>query len=53
MGETLLMHIKTGDNLADFLTKTTSGAKHRKLVSGVIYDIYDDFQNSRLTRSSD
>ncbi len=53
MGETLLMHIWTGDNLADFLTKTTSGAKHRKLVSGVVYDIYDDFQNSRLTRSSD
>ncbi len=52
MGETLLTHIKTGDNLADFLTKTTSGAKHRKLVSGVVYDIYDDFHNSVLTRSS-
>jgi hypothetical protein len=52
MGETLLTHIKTGDNLADFLTKTTSGAKRRKLLSGVVYDIYDDFQNSRLTRSS-
>jgi hypothetical protein len=39
MGETLLTHIKTRDNLADFLTKTTSGAKHRKLVSGVVYDI--------------
>jgi hypothetical protein len=26
MGETLLMLIRTGDNLADFLTKTTSGA---------------------------
>jgi hypothetical protein len=50
MGETLLMHIRTGDNLADFLTKTTRGAKRRKLVSGVVYDIYDDFQNSRLTR---
>ncbi len=43
MGETLLMHIRTGENLADFLTKTTSGAKCRKLVSGVVYDIYDDF----------
>ncbi len=53
MGETLLMHIRTGENLADFLIKTTSGAKRRKLVSGVVYDIYDDFQNSRLTRSSD
>jgi hypothetical protein len=53
MGETLLTHIGTGDNLADFSTKTTSGAKRRKLVSGVIYDIYDDFQNSRLIKSSD
>jgi hypothetical protein len=43
MGETLLMHIRTGENLADFLTKTTSGAKRRKLVSGVVHDIYDDF----------
>jgi hypothetical protein len=52
MGETLLTHIRTGDNLADFLTKTNSVAKCRKLVSGVVYDIYYDFQNSRLTRSS-
>ena len=44
MGETLLMHIRTGENLADFLTKTTSGAKRRKLVRGVVHDIYDDFQ---------
>jgi hypothetical protein len=43
MGETLLMHIRTGENQADFLTKTTSGAKRCKLVSGVVYDIYDDF----------
>ncbi len=50
MGETLLTHIRTGENLADFLTKTTSGTKCCKLVSGVIYEIYDDFQ--RLTKSS-
>ncbi len=43
MDETLLMHIRTGENLADFLTKTTSGTKRRKLVSGVVHDIYDDF----------
>jgi hypothetical protein len=43
MGATLLMHIRTGENLADFLTKTTSGAKRCKLVSGVVHDIYDDF----------
>ena len=43
MGETLLTHIGTGENLADFLTKTTSGTKRLKLVSGVVHDIYDDF----------
>ncbi len=43
MCETLLMHIRTGENLADFLTKITSGTKHCKLVRGVIHDIYDDF----------
>jgi hypothetical protein len=43
MGETLLTHIRTGENLADFLTKTTSGTKRRKLVSGVVHDIYNDF----------
>jgi hypothetical protein len=43
MGETLLMHIETEENLADFLTKTTSGAKRCKLVSGVVHDIYNDF----------
>jgi hypothetical protein len=43
MGETLLTHIRTGENLADFLTKTTSGAKCHKLVSGVVHDIYNDF----------
>ena len=42
MVETLLMHIRTGQNLADFLTKTTSGAKCCKLVSGVVHAIYDD-----------
>ncbi len=43
MGETLLTHIMTGENLSDFLTKTTSGAKCRKLVSRVVHDIYNDF----------
>ncbi len=42
MGETLLTHITTGENLANSLTKTTSFAKCRKLVSGVVHDIYDD-----------
>ncbi len=43
MGESLVTHMRTGENLADFLTKVTSGSKHCKLVSGVVHDIYDDF----------
>ena len=41
MGETLISHIRTNDNLADFLTKVLSGSKRRGLVSKVLYDIYD------------
>ena len=41
MSETLLTLIRTGDNLADFLTKTTSGAKRRKLVSRFVHDRLD------------
>ncbi len=44
MGETLLMHIRTGENLADFLTTTKGGAKCHKLVRGVVHDIYNDIQ---------
>jgi hypothetical protein len=33
MGKTLLTRIRSGENLAGFLTKTTSGAKCHKLVS--------------------
>jgi hypothetical protein len=43
MSETLLMHTRTRENLADILTKTISSAKHRKLVSRVVHDIYNDF----------
>jgi hypothetical protein len=43
MCDTLLMHIRTGENLADFLTNTNSGTKRRKLVSGVVHDICNDF----------
>jgi hypothetical protein len=50
MGETLLMHIRTGENLADFPTKTTSGTKCHRLVSGVIHDIYDDFQKQKAVK---
>ncbi len=43
MGKTLLTRIRTWENLAYFLTKTTSGAKSCKLVRWVVHDIYDDF----------
>ncbi len=44
MGESLITHICTEHNHSDPMTKTktTSGAKRRRLVSGILYDIYDD-----------
>ena len=45
MGESLLTHIPTADNWADLLTKVTFGAKRRKLVSGLLYDIFDDHKS--------
>jgi hypothetical protein len=42
MGESLIAHIWTQFNLANFLTKVTNGAKRRRLVGNVLFDIYDD-----------
>ena len=42
MGESLLTHVGTADNLADLLTKPTFGSKRRRLVGGLLYDIFDD-----------
>jgi len=42
MGESLITHFKTGFNLSDLMTKVTHGIKRRRLVSGILYDIYDD-----------
>ena len=42
MGESLISHLRTWFNLSDFLTKVTNGAKRRRLVGNVLYDIYDD-----------
>ena len=41
-GESLLTHIPTVDNLADLMTKVTFGAKRRRLVSKILYDIFDE-----------
>ncbi len=43
MGKSCITHISTGDNLADPLTKCTFGAKRRRLLGNVLYDLYDDF----------
>ena len=42
MGESLVTHIKGNDNVADVLTKSVVGQKRRKLVSKILYDVYDD-----------
>ena len=42
MGESLLTHVGTCDNLAGLLTKPTFGAKRQKLVSGLLYVVFDD-----------
>jgi hypothetical protein len=42
MGESLITHIRTQLNLADFLTKVTNGATRRRLVGNVCFDIYDN-----------
>jgi hypothetical protein len=42
MGESLITHIWTWFNLADFLTKVTNGAMHRRLIGNVLFDIYDN-----------
>ena len=42
MNESLITHIPTADNLSDLMTKPTFGSKRRRLVGGILYDIYDD-----------
>jgi hypothetical protein len=40
MGKSLITHIRTQFNLADFLTRVTNGATRRRLVGNVLFDIY-------------
>jgi hypothetical protein len=42
MGESLITHINSEDNLSDLMTKVTRSSKHRQLVGNILYDIYDD-----------
>ena len=40
MGESLLTHVGTRDNLAGLLTKPTFGSKQQRLVGELLYDIF-------------
>jgi hypothetical protein len=42
MGESLITHIDSEENLSDLMTKVTHGGKHHRLVGKILYDIYDD-----------
>lgn len=42
MMESMITHISTHNNWADLLTKVCTGLKRKRLVRGVLYDIYDD-----------
>jgi hypothetical protein len=42
MGESLITHINSDDNLSDLMTKVTCGSKRCRLVGNILYDIYDD-----------
>jgi hypothetical protein len=42
MGESLITHINSEDNLSDLMTKVTRGGKRHQLVGNILYDIYDD-----------
>jgi hypothetical protein len=49
MGESLLTHVGTADNLAGLLTKPFFGEKHKRLVSGILYNIYDKRNEKTVT----
>ncbi len=42
MGELLITHIDSDENLSDLMTKVTRGSKHCQLVGNILYEIYDD-----------
>ncbi len=42
MGESLITHIDSEENLSDLMAKVTCGGKCRQLVHNILYDIYDD-----------
>jgi hypothetical protein len=46
MGESLITHINSDDDLSDLMTKVTHGAEHHQLVGNILYDIYYDHPNT-------
>jgi hypothetical protein len=40
MGESLITHIDSEDNLSDLMTKVTRSGKRHRLVGNILYDIY-------------
>jgi hypothetical protein len=46
IGELLITHVNSEDNLSDLMTKVTRSAKHRRLVGNILYDVYDDHPNT-------
>ncbi len=42
MGESLITHIYSDENLSDLMTKVTRSGKRHQLVGNIRYDIYDD-----------
>ena len=42
MGESLVGHIPSKENVADLMTKVLYGQKRKYLVSTILYDIHDD-----------
>ena len=48
-GESLLTHVGTADNPAELLTKPTFGAKRQRLVGGLLYDIYNEREQTKVS----
>jgi len=53
MGEILTTHVRTDNNLSDFMTKVTFGQKRRHLVGSVLYDLYDDYLSKKRKLAAD
>ena len=45
----MLTHVSNAENLADLLIKPIFGAKRRRLVGGLLYDIYNERLNKKVT----